>query len=98
MEAVGADLLPGALGWNQIGVRIGLPVQDLEAARDLLVMLRLGGQLDLAAAAEGAGDLLLPHDALHRIHGRIVGAVEGAGLVEAEPLQQGCRNRSRCRC
>ena len=42
--------------------RIRLAVQQLEAAGDLLVMCRLGRQLDLAAAAEIAGDLLFPHD------------------------------------
>ena len=66
--------------------RIGLPVQQVEATGNFIVVRGLGRELDLAATAETAGDLLLLHDALHRIHSGIIGMIRGAGLVHAQTL------------
>ena len=86
VEAVGADFGADSFGWNQIGFGIGLPVQQVEATGNFIVVRGLGRELDLAATAETAGDLLLLHDALHRIHSGIIGMIEGAGLVHAQTL------------
>lgn len=61
-------------------------MQQVEATGNFIVVRGLGRELDLAATAETAGDLLLLHDALHRIHSGIIGMIEGAGLVHAQTL------------
>jgi hypothetical protein len=81
MEAVRADFVAYARWRDELGVRIGLAMQQLEAAGDLLVVAGLGRELDLAAAAEIAGDLVIPYQALHRIHRVVIGAVQQPGAL-----------------
>jgi hypothetical protein len=83
VKDVRAHLLADARSRNEIGFRIDAAVQKLEAAGDLFVVCGLSSKLDLAAAAEVAGDLLLAHDALDRVHRRVVGVIQVAGAIDA---------------
>ena len=59
-----------------------------QVARQLVVVLRLGRELQLAGAHEVAGDVLLLHHRLDRIDSRRKGLVEGARFLRAETSGQ----------
>ena len=61
-----------------------LRAQQLAGRRELVVVLGLGRELELAGAHEVTGDVLLLHHRLDRIDGRREGLVEGACRGRAE--------------
>jgi hypothetical protein len=60
---------------------IDLAGEHLARPGELGVVLRLGRELELAAADEIAVDTLLRDELLNRLHRRFVGAVVGAGAL-----------------
>ncbi|MCY1507155.1 hypothetical protein D9M68_414230 [compost metagenome] len=61
MELGRVDFGAGLLGGQQLDLSIDFPTDQLASPRKPLVMLGLGGQLELAAAPEIASDPLLFH-------------------------------------
>ena len=84
MERVGADLARKLGPAQHGGVGIGLAMQHLEIAGERGDMFRLGGELELAGAPEGAVDPLLRDDPLDRIDGIVEGPVEGDRALAAQ--------------
>jgi hypothetical protein len=77
------------LFWSEcdhLDVRIDFAAQQLAGTRQLVVVLRLGGEL--AGAHEIAGDVLLLHHRLDRVDSRSIGLVKGARFLRAETSGQ----------
>ena len=67
----------GAAHHRRVGIDIG--GEQFLAARQLVIVLRFGRELDLADAREAAVDLLFRHQALDRIDPGVEGPVEPVG-------------------
>ena len=85
MEVPGTDLLAQGVARHEAHVGVGTPVERVAGTGQLIVMLGLRGELELARAREVAVDPLLRHDALDRVDGGVEGVVKRHRLVEPEP-------------
>ncbi|MCY1544114.1 hypothetical protein D9M68_799720 [compost metagenome] len=84
MEFGRADFGSGLFGRQQFDLGVDLATDQLAGSRQPLVVLGLGGQLELAAALEIAGDPLLLHQRDHALYRAFIGTVIGTRTFGAE--------------
>ena len=84
VEAVRPDLAGQVRAAHHLRVGVDVGRQQFLAARQLVVVLGLGRELDLADAREAAVDLLFRHQALDRIDSGVEGPIEPVGDFLAE--------------